>query len=199
MKVYGPQEKVPSNCWKMGNLPVYHVGVSKNGWFIMENPMKIHDLEVPPIFGNNHVYIYCTCFMASSMFLCFCRIIHRSITIVYNVLHNMSYDLHWFNIPQMYTNFTPIQQIHRLNLHFSSLVLTSLRRCCKSSLPWLRSSWWWRWWLSWLTVCFCLLHLERTHIRNSIMDRFHEMSESRSLWRHVNKGKAFKKKLLSST
>ena len=31
------------------------IGVPQNGWFIMKNPIKIHDLGSTPIFGNTHL------------------------------------------------------------------------------------------------------------------------------------------------
>ena len=34
------------------------IGVPQNGWFIMEKPIKMDDLEVPIIFGNIHMLEY---------------------------------------------------------------------------------------------------------------------------------------------
>ena len=31
------------------------IGVPENGWFIVENPIKMDDLGVTPIFGNTHM------------------------------------------------------------------------------------------------------------------------------------------------
>ncbi len=35
------------------------IGVSQNGWFIMEHPIKFHDLGVPLFLGNTHMLGFC--------------------------------------------------------------------------------------------------------------------------------------------
>ena len=32
------------------------IGIPQNGWFIMENPIKMDDLGGTPIFGNIHMW-----------------------------------------------------------------------------------------------------------------------------------------------
>ena len=62
-----------NNCKHIWVFPT--IGVLQNGWFIMENPMKMDDLRVP-LFLETPIYLYtykdsltCDFYIASNMFL----------------------------------------------------------------------------------------------------------------------------------
>ena len=45
----------PSLCHPLYIGVSKKIGVPQNGWFVMENPIKMDDLGVPPIVGNAHL------------------------------------------------------------------------------------------------------------------------------------------------
>ena len=64
--IFGPWEW--DFCWKTMYIWVFpKIGVPQNGWFIMENPIKMDDLEVP-LFSETSIYIYNSLFGFSLIF-----------------------------------------------------------------------------------------------------------------------------------